>query len=83
MELLATLVRRPELGATEAGRKIVVDPRLASLVEVALARSPQTRRRRITVDVADGVVTPERVTEPERAQKIVREVPGVKEVPIV
>ena len=72
MELPATLVRRPELWPTEAGRKIVVDPRLASVVEVALARNPETRRRRITVDVADGVVTLERVTEPERAEKIVR-----------
>ena len=72
VELLATLGRRPELRATEAGRKIVVDRRLASLVEVALARNPATRRRRITVDVADGVVTLEGVTEPERRKSFER-----------
>jgi len=83
VELLAGLVRRPEFATTEAGRKIVVDRRLASLIEVALARDPKTRRRRITVDTADGVVTLEGATEAERAEKIVREVPGVKEVKIV
>ena len=83
MELLATLVRRPEFGATEAGQKIVSDRRLASLVEGALARDPETRRRRISVEIAGAVVTLRGTADLTQAATIARDVPGVREVKIV
>ena len=83
VELLATLVQRPEFGATEAGRKLVSDRRLASLVEVALARDPETRRRRISVEIAGAVVTLGGTTDLKQAATVARGVPGVREVKIV
>lgn len=81
-DVLTALVRRPELATTEPGQRIVTDRSLAALIEVALAADPETRRSRIRVMVDDGVVTLEGATDLERAEKIVRDVAGVREVRI-
>lgn len=83
VELLATMARRPDFAPTEAGRRIVLDRRLASLVEVALAQDPKIRKRRITVEATGGVVTLGGTADLEQAAKMARDVPGVREVKIV
>jgi tRNA uridine 5-carboxymethylaminomethyl modification enzyme len=50
---LRTLLCRPEMTTTEAGRRVVGARALASRVQVALATHPDTRRYRVTVE-ADG-----------------------------
>jgi osmotically-inducible protein OsmY len=83
VELLATLARRPEFTPTEVGQRILLDRKLASLVDVALAQNPETRKRRITVEAAGGVVTLGGAADLYQAKKVAREVPGVREVEIV
>jgi hypothetical protein len=78
--LIEGLVRRPELGSTDAGRQMVSSRALASRVQVALATHPDTRRYRITVEAQDGVVTLEGTTALDRAVEVARDVPGVREV---
>ena len=80
VELLAGLVRRPELAPTEAGQQLVADRALASRVQVALATSPETRRYRITVEAKQGVVTLEGTASLEQAVEVARGVPGVADV---
>src|SRR5438046_2209821 len=57
VEMINTVVRRPELVTTDASRRLVASRALASRVQVALATNPETRRYRITVEAQDGVVT--------------------------
>ena len=83
VEPLATLARRPEFTSTEVGRRFVLDRGLASLVEVALAKNPVTRRRRILVEATGGVVTLSGQAALHPAEKIARAVNGVREVNIV
>jgi cytidylate kinase len=83
VELLATLARRPEFTPTEVGQRILLDRKLASLVDVALAQNPETRKRRITVEAAGGVVTLGGTADLSQAEKVARDVPGVREVKIV
>ena len=80
VDLLAGLVRRPELATTEAGRQLVVDRALASKVQVALATHPETRKYRITVDARQGVVTVEGTSALEEAVEVARGVAGVADV---
>jgi len=47
VEILERLVRRPEMATTEEGRRIVASRALASRVQVARARTGDTRRYRI------------------------------------
>jgi cytidylate kinase len=82
VEMLETLMRRPETATTDVGRKMIASRALASRVQVALATHPETRRYRITVEAQDGVVTLEGTTALERAVEVAREVPGVREVRI-
>src|SRR5207247_242139 len=56
VEMLAGLVRRPELATAEDGRRLVASRALASRVQVALATHPETRRYRITADAQGGGV---------------------------
>ena len=83
VELLATLARRPEFTPTEVGQRMLLDRKLASLVDVALAQNPETRKRRITVEATGGVVTLGGIADLYQAEKIARDVPGVREVKIV
>ncbi len=83
VELLVTLARRPEFTPTDIGQRILLDRKLASLVDVALAQNPETRKRRITVEATGGVVTLGGIADLYQAEKIVRDVPGVREVKIV
>ncbi len=80
VEMLAGLVRRPELATTEAGRKMVASRALASRVQVALAIHPETRRYRISVEADDGVVTLEGTAALDRAVEVARTVSGVRQV---
>jgi len=80
VEMVESLVRRPEMQTTEAGRKLVASRALASRVQVALANHPETRRYRITVEAHDGVVTLEGTAALERAVEVARTVPGVRDV---
>ena len=80
VEMLESLVRRPEMQTTEAGRKLVASRALASRVQVALANHPDTRRYRITVEAHDGVVTLEGTAALERSVEVARGVPGVRDV---
>jgi cytidylate kinase len=79
-EMIETLVRRPSMATTEAGRRIVADRTLASRVQVALATNPETRRYRITVEAEDGVVLLEGTSALDQALDVARDVPGVREV---
>ena len=80
VEMIETVARRPEIATTEAGRKIVASRALASRVQVALATHPETRRYRITVEAADGIVTLEGTAALDRAVEVARSVPGVRDV---
>ena len=80
VEMIHTVVRRPEMATTEAGRRLVASRALASRVQVALATNPETRRYRITVEAQDGVVTLEGTAALDRAVEVARAVPGVKDV---
>jgi len=80
VEMLAGLVRRPELATAEEGRRLVASRALASRVQVALATHPETRRYRITVEAQGGVVTLEGTAALDRAVEVARAVPGVKQV---
>src|SRR5439155_1541486 len=57
VEMLAGLVRRPELATAEDGRRPVASRALASRVQVAPATHPDARRYRITVDPQGRGVT--------------------------
>jgi osmotically-inducible protein OsmY len=83
VELLATLARRPEFTPTEVGQRALLDRKLAALVDVALAQNPETRKRRISVEAAGGVVTLGGTADLSQAEKVARDVPGVREVKIV
>jgi cytidylate kinase len=80
VEMVHTVVRRPELVTTDAGRKLVASRALASRVQVALATNPETRRYRITVEAQDGIVTLEGTAALDRAVEVARGVPGVRDV---
>jgi cytidylate kinase len=82
VELLAGLVRRPELVTTEAGRQLVADRALASRIQVALATHPETRKYRITVEARQGVVTLEGTSALEQAVEVARGVQGVVDVKV-
>lgn len=80
VEMLASLVRRPELATTPESQQMVASRALASRVQVALATSPETRRYRVTVEAQDGVVTLEGTAALDEAVEVARTVPGVIEV---
>src|SRR4029079_13085029 len=80
VQMLETVVRRPEMTTSEAGRKVVAARALASRVQVALATHPETRRYRITVEAQDGVVTLEGTAALDHAVEVARSVPGVRDV---
>lgn len=80
VEMLETLVRRPEAATTDTGRALVAARALAARVQVALGRDPETRRSKITVEAHDGVVTLEGMTALDHASEVARAVPGVREV---
>jgi cytidylate kinase len=80
VEMMESAIRRPEMATTDAGRRIVASRALASRVQVALAIHPETRRYRITVEAADGVVTLEGTAALDRAVEVARSVPGVRTV---
>jgi cytidylate kinase len=80
VEMIESVVRRPDMATTDAGRRIVASRALASRVQVALATHPETRRYRITVEAADGVVTLEGTAALDRAVEVARGVPGVMNV---
>ena len=80
VQMLETVVRRPEMATTDASRKLVAARALASRVQVALATHPETRRYRITVEAQDGVVTLEGTAALDHAVDVARSVPGVRDV---
>ena len=80
VEVIAVLVRRPEMATGEMGTRLVADRALASRVQVALATHPETRKYRTTVEAKDGVVTLEGTAALEEAVDVARAVTGVREV---
>ena len=80
VEVIASLVRRPEMATSDAGSRLVSDRALASRVQVALATHPETRMYRTTVKAKDGVVTLEGTAALEDAVDVARGVTGVREV---
>jgi osmotically-inducible protein OsmY len=80
VEVIAALVRRPDLATTDTGARLVADRALASRVQVALATHPETRKYRTTVEAKDGVVTLEGTAALEEAVEVARGVSGVREV---
>jgi len=80
VQMIADVVRRPELQTTEAGTRVVADRALASRVQVALATSPETRKYRITVEARSGVVTLEGTAAMDEALDVAKGVEGVREV---
>lgn len=80
VEVIAGLVRRPEMATGDAGSRLVSDRALASRVQVALATHPETRKYRTTVEAKDGVVTLEGTAALEDAVEVARGVTGVREV---
>lgn len=82
-EAVASVVGRPELATTAAGRQLVADQVLASRVQVALAADPRTRAARATVESHAGVVSVTVTDAPADLEAIVRAVDGVREVKVV
>jgi len=80
VEVIAVLVRRPEMATSDVGMRLVADRALASRVQVALATHPETRKYRTTVEAKDGVVTLEGTAALEEAVEVARAVNGVREV---
>ena len=80
VEMIAGVMRRPELQTTEKGSQLVADRSLASQVQVALATHPETRKYRITVEAKAGVVTLEGTAAMDEALDVARGVAGVREV---
>lgn len=80
VEMLAQLVRRPEMATSDQGRRVVASRALASRVQVALTTHPETRRYRVTVEADDGIVTIEATSGLETAVTVAQDVPGVREV---
>ena len=80
VEMVASLVRRPELQATEASRQAVRDRGLASRVRAALATHPETRKYRINVEADQGIVRLEGTAAVEKAAEVARTVAGVVDV---
>ena len=80
VEMVASLVRRPELQATEASRQAVRDRGLASRVRAALATHPETRKYRINVEADQGIVRLEGTAAVEKASEVARTVAGVVDV---
>jgi cytidylate kinase len=80
VEVIAVLVRRPEMATSDVGTRLVADRALASRVQVALATHPETRKYRTTVEAKDGVVTLEGTAALEEAVEVARSVSGVREV---
>jgi cytidylate kinase len=80
VDMIESLVRRPETATTESARRIVAARALASRVQVALATHPETRRYRITVEAHDGTVVLEGTAALDRAVEVARTVPGVRDV---
>ena len=80
VEMIERVASRPEMAITDAGRRVVASRTLASRVQVALAIHPETRRYRISVEAADGVVTLEGTAALDRAVEVARGVSGVMQV---
>ena len=80
VELIASVVGRPELRTTDAAAQLVADRSLASRVQVALATNPETRKYRITVEAKAGQVTLEGTAAMDEAIEVARSVSGVKSV---
>ena len=84
VEVIAGLVRRPEMATGDAGSRLVSDRALASRVQVALATHPETRKYRTTVEAKDGVVTlsgtVRSAQEKAKALQLARDTAGVTSV---
>ncbi len=81
VDLILSLLRRPELAPSEASRQAVRDRALASRVRCALLAHPETRKYRINrVDADRGVVHIEGTAALEKATEVARTVPGVVDV---
>ena len=80
VELIAGLVRRPELAATEASRQTLANRALATRVRAALAAHPGTRKYRINVESDRGIILLEGTAVLDQAAEIARGVPGVQDV---
>lgn len=80
VEVIAGLVRRPQLQASEESRQAVRDRALASRVRAALAAHPETRKYRINVEAERGVIRLEGTAALERATEVARSVAGVEDV---
>ena len=80
VEVIAGLVRRPQLQASEESRQAVRDRALASRVRAALAAHPETRKYRINVEAARGVIRLEGTAALEKATEVARSVAGVEDV---
>jgi cytidylate kinase len=80
VELIASVLQRPDMATTRVSQQILADRALASRVQVALATHPETRRDRITVEAKTGVVTLEGTTAMDEAVDVARGVAGVRDV---
>src|SRR5262245_2163196 len=81
VEMIESVVRRPELVTPEAGHQLVASRALASRVQVALATHPETRRYRVTVEAQGGIVTLEGTPAAlDQAADVAWTVPGVRDV---
>jgi cytidylate kinase len=80
VDLIAGVVRRPELVGTEASHQMVRDRALASRVRAALAAHPETRKYRITVEADHAVIQLEGTAALDKAAEVARSVPGVVDV---
>ncbi|MFQ5899184.1 MAG: cytidylate kinase family protein [Candidatus Methylomirabilia bacterium] len=80
VEMISSMVGRPEFVSRETGKQAVADRALASKVHVALAANSQTRRYRISVEARQGVVTLEGTSVLDAAVEVARGVQGVEDV---
>src|SRR5262249_5478459 len=82
VEMIAGLLRRPELAGTDVSRRAVRDRALASRVRTALATHPETRKYRINVDADLGIVQLEGTAALETPAEGARAARGVMDVRI-
>lgn len=80
VEVILSVLQRPELAATEESRQAVRDRALASRVRAALAAHPETRKYRINVESDHGVIRLEGTAALEKATDVARTVAGVVDV---
>src|SRR5262249_10976952 len=80
VDMIETLIKRPELATTDVARRTGASRALAPRLPVPLAINADRGRSGIWVEAEDGAVPLEGTGALERAVEVARDVPGVRVV---